>query len=66
MAEDIADDILENAQGPKRATGDSGSIEKHSLPDQIAADQYLKSKEAATKNPAAALHRTKFVPPGAS
>ena len=66
MAEDLADEILENAEGPKRAAGDSGSIEQHSLPDQIAADRYLKSKTAATRNPAAVLHRTKFVPPGAS
>jgi len=38
--------IRENASGPKRAQGDSGSIEQHSLQDQIAADKYLASKNA--------------------
>jgi len=38
--------IRENAAGPKRAQGDSGSLEQHSLQDQIAADKYLASKEA--------------------
>lgn len=43
----LEDTIRENASGPKKATGDSGSIEQHSLQDQIAADRYLASKEAA-------------------
>ena len=38
--------IRENAAGPKRAQGDSGSLEQHSLQDQIATDKYLASKEA--------------------
>lgn len=42
----LEDTIRENASGPKKATGDSGSIEQHSLQDQIAADKYLASKEA--------------------
>jgi len=66
VVDEIEDAILESAQGPKRATGDSGSIEQHNLSDQIAADRYLGSKTAIVKNPAAMLHRTKFVPPGAS
>ena len=33
--------------GPKKATGDSGSIEQHSLPDQIAAQKFLASQKAA-------------------
>ncbi len=44
--ENLEDTIRENAAGPKRAQGDSGSIEQHSLQDQIAADRYLASKEA--------------------
>ena len=41
--------IRENAAGPKRVQGDSGSMEQHSLQDQIAADKYLASKEAVRR-----------------
>lgn len=47
MADDLKNAIEENATGPKRASGDSGSVEQHSLADQIAADKYLQSKQAA-------------------
>jgi len=47
MAENLADAIEENAAGPKKASGDSGSVEQHSLKDQIEADKYLASKQAA-------------------
>ena len=39
--------IRDNAAGPRKASGDSGSIEQHSLGDQIAADKHLASKEAS-------------------
>ena len=42
----LEDVIRENASGPKRVQGDSGSVDQHSLQDQIAADRYLASKEA--------------------
>ncbi len=47
MAEDLDNTIRDNASGPKRASGDSGSVEQHSVNDQIAADKYLASKQAA-------------------
>ncbi|HOQ06014.1 MAG TPA: hypothetical protein PKY88_12465 [Anaerohalosphaeraceae bacterium] len=47
MTEPLENTIQENASGPKRASGDSGSVEQHSLADQIAADKYLQSKQAA-------------------
>ncbi len=47
MAEDLENSIQENANGPKRASGDGVSVEQHSLTDQIAADKYLQSKQAA-------------------
>lgn len=47
MADDLDTAIEENATGPKSASGDSGSVEQHSLPDQIAADKYLESKKAS-------------------
>jgi len=63
MPEELGDAIRENAQGPKRAQGDSGSVEQHDLKDQIEADRYLASKEAAKKG--LGLRRTKVSPPGA-
>ncbi len=41
MADDLKDTIKQNAEGPKRASGDSGSVDQHSLKDQIEADKYL-------------------------
>ena len=63
MADPVEDALRENAQGPKRAQGDSGSVEQHDLKDQIEADRYLASKEAAKKG--LGVRMTKVVPPGA-
>ena len=63
MPDDLTDTIRENASGPKSAKGDSISLEQHSLTEQIEADRYLSSKQAAkTKN--LGLRLTKIVPPG--
>ena len=62
--ETIADAIKENAAGPAKASGDSVSIEQHSIQDQIAADRYLASKRAASK-PHRGMRFTRIVPPGA-
>lgn len=59
----LDDAIRENAGGPKRASGDAGSVEQHSLKDQIEADRYLNSKNA-TKNKNLGVKITKLVPPG--
>lgn len=58
----IEDAIRENAAGPKRAQCDSGSVEQHSITEQIEADRYLSSKEAAKKG--LGVRMTKVVPPG--
>jgi len=50
LADPLDTKIDENASGPRRASGDAGSVEQHSLPDQIAADKYLESKKAARKS----------------
>ena len=55
--------IRENASGPAKAQGDSGSVEQHPLPDQIEADRYLASKQAAAK-PGLGLRLVKLAPPG--
>jgi len=65
MADQLDSTIRENAAGPKRASGDAGSVEQHALADQIAADKYLASKEAA-KSKGLGIRVSKLVPPGAS
>lgn len=61
----IEDNIKTAATGIKRASGDQGSAEVHSLPDQIAADKYFENKKAtrAGKNPLNAM-RVRIKPPG--
>ena len=64
MADDLSDAIQQNAEGPHSASGDAGSMQQHSLPDQIAADKHLASKRAmGRKN--LGLTRVKIIPPGA-
>ncbi|MEL7499046.1 MAG: hypothetical protein AAFN77_15670 [Planctomycetota bacterium] len=65
MADDLKDTIRDNAQGPAKVAGDAGSVEQHKLTDQIEADKYLASKEAA-KSKKRGLQFNKFVPPGVS
>lgn len=62
MADDLEQSIRDNAQGPKRAQGDAGSVEQHDLASQIEADRYLASKQAAKKG--LGVRMTKVVPPG--
>ena len=64
MAEDLEQTIQQNAAGPAKASGDAGSVEQHKLSDQIAADRYLCSKQAA-KSKRRGLRFTKLIPPGA-
>jgi hypothetical protein len=64
MADDLEDTIRQNAQGPAKAAGDAGSVEQHKLSEQIEADKYLASKEAA-KSKRRGLIFNKLVPPGA-
>jgi len=65
MADEVTDAIEENAKGPKKASGDSGSFEQHSLPDQVEADKYLASKKAM-KSPSRGVRFSKLIPPGAA
>ena len=65
MAEELDDKILENAQGPAKASGDAGSVEQHKLTDQIAADRHLASKKAA-RSKRRGLTFDKLSPPGAA
>ena len=59
----LRDVILENARGPKRVEGDSGSVEQHSLKDQIEAERFLAAKEA-TRKPGLGIKFTKIAADG--
>ena len=65
VAENLDTQIRDNAAGPKKATGDSGSVEQHPLTEQIAADRYLASKKAA-QSKRLGIRLTKLVPPGSA
>jgi hypothetical protein len=55
--------IRDNAAQPAKASVDGQSVEQHPLKDQIEADRYLASKEAARK-PGLGIKFAKLVPPG--
>ena len=65
MADELDNVIKQNAEGPAKAAGDSGSMEQHKLSEQIAADKHLASKKAA-KSKGLGIKFTKLSPPGAS
>jgi len=65
VAENLDTQIRDNASGPKKATGDSGSVDQHSLNDQIAADRYLASK-AAVRSKGLGIRLSRLVPPGSA
>jgi hypothetical protein len=60
----LKDAIRENALGPKKVQSDAGSVEQHSLQDQIAAERFLSAKEAV-KKPGLGIKLTKLAPDGA-
>lgn len=62
---ELKDAILENAKGPKRVQGDSGSVEQHSLKDQIEAERFLQSKKA-TQGSGLGIRFFKISPDGTS
>ena len=49
----------------RKASGDSSSMETHSIADLIEADRYLNSKALVATNPLRAVKFTKAHPPGA-
>ena len=59
----LEDAIRENATGPAKAAGDAGSVEQHSLTEQIEADRYLAAKQALQQQ-RRGLQFNKLVPPG--
>jgi hypothetical protein len=63
MSDDLTQTIIDSAKAPAKAAGDSGSMEQHPLPDQIAADRYLESKKAS-RGKGLGIGLKKLVPPG--
>ncbi len=59
----ITDAIRDNAAGLKKASNDAGSVEQHTIADQIAADRYLASKQAMSRRNRG-LRISRIVPPG--
>jgi len=57
--------IHDNAAGPAKVSVDDQSVEQHRLTDQIAADRYLASKQAARKT-GLGVKVCKLIPPGAA
>lgn len=55
--------ILQNALAPKKASGDSGSMEQHSIADQIAALNLKRAADAAVSGATAfGVRRVKMIP----
>lgn len=65
MSDDLVPTIATNAAGLKSAEIDGNSATAHSLPDQIAADKYIKSQSALSASPLG-LRLVKLRPGGAS
>jgi len=63
MAEELADAIREAAQQPAEVSVDGQTVKQQPLRDQIEADRYLASKDAAKRG--LGVRMTKVVPPGA-
>jgi len=61
--DEIIDALKENATGPKKASGDEGSVEQHALGDVIEADRYIKNTQAS-RRPFGGVRMTKLIPPG--
>jgi len=61
---DEAEIILTNSTAPKKVSGDSGSAEQHSIPDQIAAANFANPKLKTRAN-GIGIRRVTLVTPGA-
>ena len=60
---DIETAIIENATGPKKASGDAGSVEQHDLKDQIEAEKFTQAQKAAAL-PGLGIKMVKIQPGG--
>jgi len=65
MPDELAEQIEENAQSPRRVRGDEGEVEQQPLRDQIDVDRYLSSRDAVDASKSRGLRFMKIKPPGA-
>jgi hypothetical protein len=65
MAEDLSSKVAENVTKPASASNDSGSMEQHTLRDQIEALKFFENRKAISGKNRGILF-SKCVPPGAS
>lgn len=63
MAENLQNEIRENAAGPKQVTSDGVTVGQHSLKEQIEADRHLASVNA-TKSKSRGFVFGRFKPGG--
>ena len=63
MPDEVEAAIEQAAQEPKSVTSDGTTVTAHSLKDQIEADRYIESKNAAKKK--LGIRLTRAIPPGA-
>jgi hypothetical protein len=59
---DITPQLTTDAQRPRRARTETAEVERHSLPDQIAAAKFLLG-QAARLQPKKGIQFSKFIPP---
>lgn len=65
MSDELASKIDTVAQGPASVSTDAGTVTAQSIPDMIAADKYLASRQAvAGGNTHRGLRFNKLIPPG--
>lgn len=64
MAEDMVENIKSNANAPKRVAGGTGSMEQHTLPEQIAAAKFVAADKAANGTRGLGIRSVRLVPPG--
>ena len=60
---DIENALIENAKGPKKVSGDAGSVEQHDLKDQIEAEKFTQAQKAIAQ-PGLGIKLVKLQPGG--
>ena len=66
MADTVREAVEENALGPRKASGDSGSVEQHPLKDQIEAARFEGAQSAAGRIILVCDSSNSILPGGAS
>lgn len=65
MADDLTQTIVDNATGPAKVSGDSGSFDQHNLKDQIEVEKFRRESSAAGRS-SLPFRILKIRPPGSA